>query len=116
MGTGVGDVNTDVLMLVIAQEPTVVGRCVFADGSGLNSDFQTYVLCPISEEVEEYEGQQEDSGNEVYDRQTAQAFCKRRGKDRSGKASGRIWTRGTVCACARRPPSWYPPFSNFVEV
>ena len=24
-------------------------------------------------------------------------------EDRSGKASGLAWTRGTVCACARRP-------------
>ena len=30
--------------------------------------------------------------------------CKRYVKDRSGKASGLTWTRGTACACARRPP------------
>ena len=34
----------------------------------------------------------------------AQALCQRCGKDRSGKASGLAWTRGTACACARRPP------------
>ena len=32
-----------------------------------------------------------------------EAFCKRCGKDSSGKASGLTWTRGTACACARRP-------------
>ena len=46
MGTGVGDVDTDVSMMVIDQWSS------------------SYVLCPISEEVEEYE-EQEDSGKEM---------------------------------------------------
>ena len=50
MGTSVGDVNTDVPMLVND------ARRVFTDGPGLDSELPTYVLCSISEEVEEYEG------------------------------------------------------------
>ena len=50
MGTGVGDVDTDVPMLVIDQQPTLGGRCVFTEGSGLDSELPTYALCFISEE------------------------------------------------------------------
>ena len=57
MWTGAGDVDMDVPMLVIDQQPTVGGRRVFKDGSGLDSELPTYARCPISEDVEEYEEQ-----------------------------------------------------------
>ena len=73
-----GDVDADVPMLVIDQRPTVGGMRVFTDGSGLDSDLPTCVLCLIPEEVEEYEEQEEDSVNKrnlvterwVYDSKT----------------------------------------------
>ena len=46
MGTGVGDVDTDVPMLVIDQQLTVEGRREFTDGSDLDSKLPTHVLCP----------------------------------------------------------------------
>ena len=57
-----GDVDTDVPMLVIDQQATVGGRRVCTDGSGLDSESPTHVLCSTTEEVEEYEEQEEDSG------------------------------------------------------
>ena len=59
------DVDTDVPMLVIDQQPTVRGRRVLTDGSGLDSELPTYVLCPISEEAEEHEEQEENSENDM---------------------------------------------------
>ena len=38
---------------------------MFTDGSGLDGELPTNVLCPISEEVEDYEDQEEDPGNEM---------------------------------------------------
>ena len=61
MVTGVGDVGTDVPMLVIDQQPTVGGRRVFT----LDSELPTSVFCPISEEVVDDEEQEKDSGNEM---------------------------------------------------
>ena len=45
LGTGVGDVDTDVPMLVIDQHLTVEGRRKFTDGFDLDSELPTHVLC-----------------------------------------------------------------------
>ena len=45
-------------MLVINQQRTVGSKRVFRDGSGLDSELPTCVLCSISEEVEAYEEEQ----------------------------------------------------------
>ena len=45
-------------MLVINQQLTVGSKRVFRDGSGLDSELPTCVLCSISVEVEEYEEEQ----------------------------------------------------------
>ena len=58
MGTGEGDVDMGVPMLVVDQQLTVGGRPVCTDGCGLDRELPTYVLCPISEKVEEYEEEQ----------------------------------------------------------
>ena len=58
-----GDVDTDV-----PQQPTVGGWRVFTDGSGLDSELPTCVLCPISEEVEDYEEDSENVMNLVPER------------------------------------------------
>ena len=55
-----GDVDTDVPMLLAT---AYHWRRVFADGSGLESELAIYVLCHISEEVEDHE---EDSSNEMH--------------------------------------------------
>ena len=60
----VGDLDTDVPMLAIDQQPTVGGRRVCTDGSRLDSELPTCVLCPTSEELEEYDDQEEDARNE----------------------------------------------------
>ena len=65
MGTGAGDVDTDVPMLVIDQRPSDGGRRVLTERSGLDSEFSAEVLCSISEEAEAYEEQEEDSGKEM---------------------------------------------------
>ena len=70
---------------------------MFADGSGLDSELPTYVLCPTSEEVEEYEKQEEDSGNEmnlvrerrVYDSKTGIEIF----RERYWRVAKRKWRR-----------------------
>ena len=65
IGTGLGDMDADVPMLVIDQQATVGSMRVFTDGSESDSELPIYVLCLIPEEVEEYEEQEEDSGNKM---------------------------------------------------
>ena len=45
-----GDVDTDVPMLVINQPLTAGGRRLFVNGSGLDSELPTFVVRAISEE------------------------------------------------------------------
>ena len=65
MKTGLDDVDTDVPMQVIDLQRTVGGWRVLTDGSGLDTELSTCVLRPISEEVKNYEVQEEDFGNEM---------------------------------------------------
>ena len=57
------DVETDRTTLVIDHQPTVVGRRVFANECGLDSELTAAVLFPISADVggKEYDEEQEEN-------------------------------------------------------